>query len=224
MPWLSSFLLGRPGREYSFEVNPEAMDIEEAGIVVMQRNLAGDLKKSVLKVSAPTIKINSTYLSLAQRNQFASLVGVADTFLSFQTRDDWEAINERVTVLTTTSVQLANSSATRLSAALVAAGYDSIITIETPFLFSLGGGQTYGGGSYGGGGYGGDQEEFDPGTLTYDDATRVISFTNPLPDVSQPVYVSYLYKGWLVNLERLGHRAQGGWIDRFTYDFVLSGA
>src|SRR5260221_10877423 len=138
MAWLSQFLLGRPLNEILFDVNPAAMDITESPIVVLHRNLAGDLKKSYLKVSAPTIKVNSTFLTKAQRDQFASLVGVADTFLSFQTRDDWQVVNELVTVVDSLHVKLANSSATRLSAALVQLGGSSIITIQTPFNTALG--------------------------------------------------------------------------------------
>ncbi len=221
MAWLSQFLLGRPCNEYSFEVNPEAMSIEETGVFVVQRNLAGDLKKSVLKASAPLIKVNSSYLSLAQRNQFASLVGIGDTFLSFRTRDDWQVTDESVTILSTTSIQLNNTSMSRLSAALVSAGCASIITILTPWTLSTG--YYYGAGGFGYGGYGGPVT-FDPGTVTYDDATRIATFTNALADDISTVLVSYTYTGWLVNMEQLGHKAQGGWMDRFTYDFQLTGA
>ncbi len=221
MAWLSSFLLGRPGQEVSFDVNPEAMEIEETGISVLQRNLAGDLKKSTLKVSAPTIKINSSYLTLAQRNQFASLVGVSDTFLSFQTRDDWQSTYELVTVLSTNTFKLQNSSAFRLSQALVRLGYPSIITINGIFL-SAASGEAYGEGPYGAGPYGGSA--FATGAITYDDLTGIITIANPIPDITAAAYVTYTYTGWLVNLERLGHKAQGGWLDRFTYDFQLTGA
>lgn len=224
MSWFSQFLLGRPGIEYSFDINPEAMHVVEAGVVVRQRNLAGDLKKSVLKASAPTIRINSSYLTLQQRNQFNSLVGISDSFLSFQTRDDWEVTDELVTNLTSTTLQLANSSATRLSAILTSLGYSSTITIETPFKLGTSAGQLYGSGNYGEGGYGSSQESFDPGTVTYDDATRIITITNPIVDLAQPVLVSYLYTGWLVDMQQFEHVAQGGWVDRFQYDFQLVGA
>ncbi len=219
MAWLAQFLLGRPGQEYSFEINPEGMQIQEGGLSVIQRNLSGDLKKSTLKVSVPTIKINSSFLSLAQRNQFVSLVGVSDTFLSFQTRDDWQQVNDYATVIDTLHLQLQNSSALRLSKVLVAAGYPSIITINT---VSVNLSQDYGIGGFGGGGYG--VGDFDPGAISYNDATYIITMSNPIPDVSNLIYVTYTYTGWLVNLENLGHAAQGGWVDRFTYDFQLTGA
>ena len=224
MAWLPQFLLGRPGLEYTFDANPNAMQIDEGGIIVRQRNLAGDLSKAVLKKSAPIIRINSNYLLFPQRNQFASLVGISDTLLSFQTRDDWEVVDELVTIIDLTHVKIANTSATRLSKVMVALGYPSVITIKSPWKFGVTSGSMYGEGGYGEGGYGSTGESFDPGTITYDDATRIITFTNPLPDFFENVLVSYLYKGWLVDIDVLGHKVQGGWLDRFQYDFQLIGA
>ena len=221
MSWLTPFILGRPGNEFLFEINPEGMDISESAVVVTQRNLAGDLKKSVIKTSCPTIKINSSFLSLAQRNQFNSLVGISDTFLSFQTRNDWQVVNELVTIIDTLHLQISNSSAARLSATLVALGQPSIITIGTPFTLALG--AAWGGGIWGGGVWGGSSG-FNPGPVTYTDATRIITMTNPLPNLNNSVYVSYVYTGWLVSLETLGSKYKGGWIDRATYDITLQGA
>lgn len=223
--WIT-FLLGRPGNEFSFEVNPEAMDIDPQNVEVLQRNLAGDLKQSVMKVNAPQIKIKSSFLSKTQRDQFASLAGVADTFLSFQTRDDWTVINELVSVIDVQHVKLANSSATRLSAALVQLGLPSVITVQTPF-YSSNPGTPFGLGPFGGGpfgGAGGSPGPFDPGAVTYDDATRIITMTNPLASTDISLYVSYKYTGWLVKMKGFPHKAQGGWIDRFTYDVLLEGA
>lgn len=224
MAWLSQFLLGRPGLEYSFEVNPEAMTLSIENVEALQYNLAGDLKQSVLKVRVPTIRVNSSYLTLTQRNQFDSLVGVSDTFLSFRCRDDFQVIDESVTIVDTTHLKLANSSATRLSAALVAGGFASVITVQTPFKRGTGTGEPFGSGGFGDGGFGSGGEAFDPGTISYDDATRIITMSNALPETDTPVLVSYLYAGWLVKLRAFNHSAQGGWVDRFKYDFELIGA
>lgn len=221
MSWLASFLLGRPGNEYSFEINPEGIDIDPQNVEVLQRNLAGDMKQSVMKVNVPQIRISSSFLSKLQRDQFASLAGVADTFLSFQTRDDWKTMDELVTVIDTTHVQLANSSATRLSKALVQLGASSIITIVTPF--TIGSGAGWGAGTWGGGLWG-SPGGFDPGVVTYNDLTRVVTMQNPLASLDLSVYVSYTYTGWLVKMTGFPHRGQGGWIDRFTYDVQLNGA
>ena len=198
------------------------MSIDHDNVEVNLRNLAGDLKTSILKVNAPSIKINSNFLSQTQRLQFMSLMGISDTFLSFLTRDDWQTQNELVTIIDSTHVQIANSSATRLSAALVAAGGGSIINIITPFNAVLGEG--YGSGGYGFGGYGGAALTFDPGPVTYNDATRVITLTNALGSLTAPMYVSYTYTGWLVKMQKLTVKNQGGWIDRGTYDIALLGA
>ena len=198
------------------------MSIDHDNVEVNLRNLAGDLKTSILKVNAPSIKINSNFLSQTQRIQFMSLMGISDTFLSFLTRDDWQTQNELVTIIDSTHVQIANSSATRLSAALVAAGGGSIINIITPFNAVLGEG--YGSGGYGLGGYGGAALTFDPGPVTYNDATRVITLTNALGSLTAPMYVSYTYTGWLVKMQKLTVKNQGGWIDRGTYDIALLGA
>ncbi len=222
MSWIASFLLGRPGYEYQFDVNPEGMSINEAGLPILHRNLAGDLKKSILKTSMPTIRISSSYLTLTQRNQFASLVGVADTFLSFQTRDDWQVVSERNLPTDTTHVTIQNNSATKLSAALVAAGFTGIITIDSVSVVPTAvAGPTFGGDEFGSGGFSGP-DYFLGGS--YDDATRVITLGTSLPSASQYVYVTYTYTGWLVNLDVLSHEVKGGWMDRFTYDFQLTGA
>lgn len=223
MAW-TSFKFGRPGSEFTFDVPPAAMTIEPTAIKSMQRNLAGDLKKSVLKVDVPKIKINSTYLTLAQRNQFASLIGVSDSFLSFLCRDDWQTIYDLVSIIDLTHVKLSNGSALKLSAAYVQMGLASIITIITPFAFGTGpayGLGTFGGGPYGIGSGGGT---FDPGSISYDDVTRIITLSNPLPSASLSIYVTYTFPGWLVEMDSMSHQAQGGWLDRFTYDISLVGA
>ena len=223
MAWLSNFLLGYPGSEYSFEINPEAMSIDEIPIAVLHRTLNGDLKKSVLKTSAPIIRINSSYLSLAQRNQFASLAGVDNTFLSFQVRDDLAVIAERDLSTDTTHVTIRNTSATRLSTYLVQNGYAGDITITSvadgPNIGSSSG---YGLGGYGSGFY--SPTEYYTAGSSYNDLTRVITLASPLPSAQMYVYVSYTYKGWLVNMDKLSHSIQGGWVDRFQYDFQLTGA
>lgn len=220
----TSFLLGRPGSEYTFEVPPGAMTIAPTAIKSLQRNLAGDLRKSILKTDVPMIQINSNSLSLEQRNQFASLIGVADSFLSFICRDDWQVTNDLVSIIDLTHVQLSNNSALKLSAAYVQLGLASLITIVTPF--ATGSGPAFGLGPFGGGpfGIGSGGGIFDPGAVSYADATRIITLTNPLPSANLSIYVTYTYPGWLVEMTSMSHKAQGGWLDRFTYDISLQGA
>lgn len=204
--WLSQFKLGRPGYEYSFTVNPSAMNIDEGPIDIIHRNLAGDLKKSIVKTSAPIIKIASGYFTKTQRDQFASLAGIADTFLSFQTRDDWQNILEKNYPTDTSHVTIQNTSATRLSAQLKAGGFSGIISGISVYTTPDGSGTEY----FSGG--------------SYDDSTRILTLGATLPDNVSPVFVTYTYKGWLVNMRKLSHNIQGGWVDRFQYDFQLEGA
>jgi hypothetical protein len=229
LAWLPHFLLGRPGSELSFDVNPKAAQITRGPVQVLQRNLEGDLKKSVLKRDVPIIKINSSYLTFDQQNAIASLAGIPNTFLSFRCRDDWQLTNDWVQVLTSTSATLRNSSATRLSSVLVNFGLASQITIVTPFLYEPAGGFPYGEGGFGEGGFGEGEmgfppESFDPGAVTYDDLTRIVSWANPVADITRPLYISYRYQGWLVDMQQGDFQAQGGWIDRMTYDIQLVGA
>jgi hypothetical protein len=80
--WLSNFLLGIRGYEVPFEVNPKAITIEESNISVLHRNLSGDLLKSIIKPSVPTIRISGDYLSSDQRERLNSLCR-SPAFLSF---------------------------------------------------------------------------------------------------------------------------------------------
>lgn len=217
--WLSQFMLGRPGSEYLFDANPDTIDITEQAVAARGKNLAGDLKKSVIKASAPSIRINSREMTPEQRDLFSSLARVSDTFLSFQSRDDWKVFDELVTIIDATHVKLANTSSTRLSKALVELGLASIITIVTPFAYSASG--AYGSGAFGAGAFGGGA--FDPGAVTYDDLTRIIEMTNPV-DVDAALFVSYTYTGWLVDMRQCASRANGPYAGIFTFDTELLGA
>lgn len=206
MAWLNQFKLGRPGSEYAFTLNPEGIDIDEGPVDSIYRNLAGDAKRSVLKTSAPNIRISSSYLLKAERDILASMPGITDTHLSFQCRDDFQVILEGDIPTTTGSVYIQNTSATRLSAALVAAGSSPSIAIVGVYDNAAGTGTNY----YSGG--------------SYDSATRLVTLGSVLPSITVPCYVTYTYTGWLVVMKRLPHKYQGGWVDRATYDFELVGA
>lgn len=221
MAWLDGFLLGRPGFEYEFTVNPEAITIEDVSINVKQRMLNGVLKKSILNPSMPLIKISSKYLTVAQRNQLSSLTMIDDTFLSFQTRDDWQVLALRVVPASLTQVILPPMSCLRLSKLLVDGGFSSIITIgtvdEVPNPASM---NLYDEGGYGEGGYSGS-EHYSGGS--YNDSTYTITLGVPLTSLS-PVYVNFTYKGWLVDAEKFSHSSNGNNIDWFAYDFQLISA
>jgi hypothetical protein len=212
MAWLSQFKLGRPGAEILFDVNPESMQIDDSPIAVVQRNLSGDLKKSVIRSYVPTVRIHSSYLTVTQRSQFSSLANVTDTFLSFLTRDSSNvstnfSIFERYIPTDTSHITLRNNSNLRLVTLYASLGltWDGVIwnyssVYQTPD-------QT--GTNYGNAG-------FDPATLIWTTAT-------PLPNLN-PVYVEYRFAGWLVNMDQMSQSIQGGWLDRFQYDITLTGA
>lgn len=222
MGWIS-FKLGRPGAEYTFEVPPEAMSVDPRPITSLQRNLAGGLRKATMSAMAPIIKLNSSFLSLEQRNQFATLMGVADTFLSFQCRDDWQQVRELVGVVDSRHFLLSPNSALRLSQALVQQSFDSIITPVS--LEVTGANQApWTPGNYGAFPWGGGPPGFDPGIMTYDDLTYTLEIANPIPDLTAAIYLTYTYTGWLVDLQQMNTRYQGGWLDRATYDIQLVGA
>ena len=52
---------------------------------------------------------------------------------------------------------------------------------------------------------------------SYADATRIITLGTPLLTAAA-CYVTYQYKGWLVNMSELGVQAQGGWVDVMPYN------
>ena len=207
MAWLT-FKLGRPGSEYEFTTpgNPMAMTIDEQNIRVLQTNIEGDLKKSTIKIHVPTIRINSEFLPFAERNKLASLFNITDSFLSFQVRDNYSMINEKATPASTGTVYIANSSILQLEKALAAAGAAGHITITAVFGNLAGTGTNY----YTGG--------------SFASATGLITLGTPVADASLPVYITYTYKGWLVEIDTMSDGIRGGCVDLHNYDMTLRGA
>ena len=203
MAWIA-FKLGRPGAELTFSLNPAGLSITDGNIKVVHRNLEGDLRKSVIKAGLPTIGINSNYFTKVERDLFVSLLNITDSFLSFQLRDDWKMLKEKNTPSDVSTVRIQNSSITKLDEALIAAGATGQITINKVYDNPAGTGVDY----YAGG--------------SFHAATRTITLGTPLAAVV-PVYVDYTYKGLLVDFEALTYSAEGGWVDRFNYDFQFVG-
>jgi len=204
MAWLSSFKLGRPGYELTFDANPMQMPIGEAQICAINRVLSGRLKKRVFRTTFPTIKISSNWFPLADRNKFLSLLSVTDTFLSFQVRDDLEMQGEVNYPTDSTHIPLRGNSATLLSKALVAAGFASQITVSGVYD-----NPSYTGTNYYTGG-------------SYDDASLVVTLGSAV-SASVAHYCTYIYKGWLVDIRRIDYTAYGGRVDLFSYDLELVG-
>ena len=202
--WITQFKLGVPGSEYTFELNPQALNSSEGPITVINENLAANLRKDVLKNYRPTFRVNSNYLTVAQKQQFVALAGLP-IFLSFQTRDnDWTFL-EKDTPDSVSGITLRSNSITLLDKALNDVSAAANLTVTGVFLTAaLTGTNYYTGGSYA-------------------RATRVITLGTPLPNTND-VYVQYSYLGCLVNMQAINTVAQGGKVDIHSYDFQLEGA
>jgi hypothetical protein len=190
-------------------------------IAVRHRTLDGSMKKSIMNPGMPNIKLSSKYLTPAQRNQLASLSMIDDTFLSFQCRDDWQAIVLKVTPTALNQIVLPSMSNLKLSKVLVDAGFSSVITIDrvdeipNPTIAN-----TYDSGGYGEGGY--DIAEHYAGG-SYDDSSYTIT-PGTLLTTLDPVYVTFTYKGWLVDIDKFTSTYKGDNIEWFSYDFQLTSA
>ena len=193
--WLSSFLLGRPGAELSFTINPSQVDIEESQIAAEDRVLSGRLRKWVFRTSVPTITLQSDFFSFADFCAMKSLLAVTDTMLSFRIRNgDITTTAEICYPSGATSLPIRENSQVLLSAALVAAGGASVIVISAIYDNPAGTGTNYWTGG------------------SYDDASYVITPGTPLPTAS-PYYVSYAYPGYLVSMSAIKAQFLGGQID-----------
>jgi hypothetical protein len=123
MAWLDAFLLGRPGFEYAFSANPDDLEADFERQSAEQRTLTGRLKERVFRPWTPTVRLTREWFPKTDLDHIASLLTVTDTFLSFIPRtSDWNILLEPDLALTTTTVQVQESSATLLSAVYAAGG------------------------------------------------------------------------------------------------------
>lgn len=210
MAWINPFLLGRPTLENSFDVSPDKLEPQFGKLFSHQRTLSGALKERIFTRFMPTVQLSTVWFPKTQLDHFTSLLNITDTFLSFKCRDDWKIEYAPYIPTTTTTVTLEPNAITRLSAALVAAGGASCITITGVWnALSSSSGNPVGSGTnyYTGGG-------------TYADATGVATLHTTLPNLNQ-VYVSFTYTGWLVSLQEIKAPITGGRVDLFNYNFSL---
>ena len=201
--WKTQFKLGVPGSEYTFDVNPQALNMEEGPVSVINENLAGDLRKDNFKNYRPRFRLNSNYLTLAQKQQFVSMAGLP-VFLSFQARDNDWTFFEQDTPDDVNTVTLRSNSITLLDKALNDISGSANLTIVGVYrTMALTGTNYYSGGSYA-------------------RSTRVITLGTPLPDTND-CFVLYSFLGCLVNLRSINTTARGGLVDIHGYDFELEG-
>jgi len=208
MAW-TQFLLGRPGFEIAFDVNPDSFDPVFERVGSDNYTLNGDLKERVIRAFRPTVTLKSNWFPKAQLDAISSLLTISDTFLSFITRNDWNILCEPNIALTTNTVQIQQSSMTKLSAIYAAGGYGTTPTYGTISITGVYANPNGSGTNYYTGG-------------SYADSSRTITLGSSLPGVQQ-VYVSYTYPGWLVRLKQMKALITGGRVDLFTYDYMLDG-
>lgn len=192
-------MLGRPGYEATFDINPHQLQINNTQIAATNRVLSGHLRKWVFRTEFPTITLNGTFFTMAQKDLMESMLTISDTFLSFKVHSGFTRTGEiNYPDNSGTTVTIQENSATLLSAALVAASAAGSITITGVFDNpSLTGTNYYTSGSYA-------------------DATRIITLGTPLA-LASACYVTYLYTGWLVNMQSLPWSNQGGYVDVTQY-------
>jgi hypothetical protein len=216
--WVNQFLLGRPGYEFSFDVNPEQFTPTWGRVSSKNYNLAGDLKERVIRSMRPNVKLKSKWFPKTQLDLLTSLLAVTDTQLSFITRNDWSTLFEPDIAPNTATVQIQNSSITKLSAIYAAGGYGTTPTQGTITITGVWAALQNTAGVISGAGL----DYYNTGGGTYNDATRTITLGTALPQAQQ-VYVSYSYPGWLVNMTQIDTPISGGLVDLFGYEFSLEG-
>jgi len=206
MAWVNQFLLGRPTLEALFDASPNKISIERAQIAAVNRTISGRRKKLVFRTDFPTIKLDSNWFSVADANIMGSLLTVTDTVLSFQPRGgDLQTPLEINYPTSATTVNLQENSATILSAALVAAGGASQITINGVWTsYTIVAGVPTGAGTnyYTGG--------------SYNDASYGITLGTSLASQAA-VFCTYSYSGWAVQMEKLPAMFEGGRVDLGSY-------
>ena len=149
------------------------------------------------------MRLNSNYLTLAQKQQLVSMAGLT-AFLSFQTRDNDWTFFEQDTPDSVSLVTLRNNSITLLDKALNDISGSANLTIVGVYTtMALTGTNYYTGGSYA-------------------RTTRVITLGTPLPTTAD-CFVLYSYLGCYVTLRALNTTARGGLVDIHSYDFELEG-
>ena len=193
--WISNFLLGRPGYELAFSINPNTVEVDAAQIVAENRVLSGRLRKWVFRTNVPTMTLQSDFFTVQDFYRMQSLLAVTDTMLSFRIRDgDMQTSLEICYPTGATALPIRENSALLLSQALVAAGFPSVITINGIWDNPAGTGTNY----------------FTGGS--YQDSSFIITPGTPLL-VQQPHFVTYSFPGYLVSMKAIKGTFLGGQID-----------
>jgi hypothetical protein len=173
MNWIENFTIGRAGSEMTFANNPAELEWGPSEIAFEDRNLAGQKKKLVKRI---TDKVRLT-IPIVEEDELNKLISMANdnmVFKRFLVSTGFAIIDERRYATGTAEVELMPSSR---------AG----ITIQGVWLATdtaHEGTNFYTGGSF-------------------NETTRVVTLGTPLEVSGSAVLVSYLYQGWNVDITDL---------------------
>lgn len=180
MSWLEVFLLGASGQELGLTMKVQSVTFDEKNVEQTQRNIAGDLKRTFLKVDVPVIAVSflgasndvhSRLKGMFQRKQILNLK--AHTALGV--RDQLERSTS------TTKVTLTNTGASGIS----------IVGVFLSSDFNKSGTNYFTSGSY-------------------NSTTREITLGSALPGANTDVIVDYNYTGHNVMVTRLNTMPHAG--------------
>ena len=182
MAYISPFKLGILGSEQSITFVKQGLSINHADIIQTNRNLAGDLRKTIFKVNVPAFTLTGLKLSQNDVNLFWGLKQ-RNALLNFKYRDDLAVIDEQNTSTDIRNITLVNTSATGITIL-------GVWQLSDP---------THGGTNYFTGG-------------SYDPTTRIINCGTYLPGAATDVLINYTYTGNGVIINTLDVTAMQGQI------------
>lgn len=173
MSWLSTFKLGLPGLELDVKGRVASPRFEIVGVENLQRNVAGDLKRTFLKHNVPTISLQLMALPMSV---VATLTGLYHSrqVLNFLSNTAFSVDHQLETSSADDTVFLTKTGLTGITIVGVFLQADAANTGTNYFT----------GGSY-------------------DAASREITLGTPLPSANESVWVSYTYTGHRVFITRL---------------------
>ncbi len=169
MAWLTAFKLGKAGSEKTFDNNPSEVTFDDVPIENTERNLAGNLKKSFVKMGC-RIALKYPNCTTDEMNKLYSIKNAYSYFKRLLVNDAFAITDEERTSLDKSTVLLVPSSR---------AG----ITIDGVWLATD---PTHAGTNYYTGGSFGEED-------------KAVTLGTLLPYDNIDVLVSYKYQGWDVN-------------------------
>lgn len=196
MSWAAQFRLGPDGKETILDAAVATVSVETREIEQSVRIISGDLKRSILKMNVPQIKISGNKMSLTQYNRLLAY-RTRGAFLVFKSQRNWEMPNvEATTDSTGAQVVVPNASDRGLKIVGVFAATDETHTGTNHFDIAS----------------------------TFTEATRQILFLNPIFAAFTPVLIDYTFTKYLVKITSFtAAPMRGSARDRWAYQLNLEG-